>query len=467
MKATYLYLLLLFGALTACNKDNDQKDGEQLFTLSKTALSFTNAKGSESVDILGNSDNISVSFVTENDGWCKFEVKKDGENQSIVVSVEENLLITNRNVTIQVIQGERNQQLIIRQAQKYYATIPQVLNLSATEGPRKVTLSWAEPQQANFGHVVLSCTKGDGSKVAEKRMEKGVTSYTFENLLSSDGEYTFAAQSFDYENEAGDRTSVKAKAKKLVIFQFKETFIPTWVPYYLRSSDRITSSNLVGSDEFNEDEEVTISFELDHSLLEEYNATHVEQVSLMPEDAYTLSSEMVYTGTKDYQNLSFEILTTVLNDRGFYAIPLKIKSVSADLIDETKNRVLFIYKVEDLAGWYTVARLEKCGEGAGSYPAGAKRYIKRTGTNTWETGYLFRTYSSSEESGKTSVSADVQYITIDVNTKAIHIQQGSYATSQDLNVYNLVKNELTIEYLYSAWAGWWTHERMYNREFPK
>ena len=464
MKTKYLYLLLLIGILAACN-DDDKTDEEQLFTLSETALNFDNAGGSKSVTVLGTDNNVSVSFVAGDDGWCAYETKKEGGQNIIAITVGENLQITNRNAVLQVTQDGRKLQLIVRQAQKYYTNTPPVLNLTATEGPQQVSLAWDEPEQANFGHVALSCLKSDGSKVSEAVLEKGVTSYTFNDLLSSDGEYTFVVRSFDYENEAGETTSIKARAKKFVSFRFSKAQQEIFVGYYLRSSDIVASTALLGSVEFNENEKVTISFEIDPSLLDEYNTTHNRQIPLMPEEAYSIP-DMEYTGTVDFQNLSFDVSANLLNDRSMYAIPIKIKTVSADIIDEANSRFLFIYQVDDFAGWYTVEQLSKSGESAGNYPAGARRYIKRTGANTWETGYLFRAYADNEEAGTTSTNS-FQHITLNVETKAIHVRQGNYETSDDRNVFDLVTNEFIFEYLYTAWAGYWTHERMYNRGLSK
>jgi hypothetical protein len=132
------------------------------------------------------------------------------------------------------------------------------------------------------------------------------------------------------------------------------------------------------------------------------------------------------------------------------------------------NSVILVFHVDDLTGWYTVDRLPKCGESEGAYPQNPenrRRYIKRTGDYTWETGYLFRSYANNED--HTGSSADTQYITLNPDTKEIFIQQNGYAVSENLNRFDADTNELYIEYLYRDWAGWWTHEKMYNRSFYK
>jgi hypothetical protein len=61
----------------------------------------------------------------------------------------------------------------------------------------------------------------------------------------------------------------------------------------------------------------------------------------------------------------------------------------------------------------------------------------------------------------------VKQISVNPDTKEIHIQQGNFAVSEAANRFDISINELNIEYLYSDWAGWWTHERMYNRSLVK
>lgn len=131
-----------------------------------------------------------------------------------------------------------------------------------------------------------------------------------------------------------------------------------------------------------------------------------------------------------------------------------------------KKVAFLIYHVDDLEGWYKVERLPKCGEPASKYTEGARRYIKRTWEYTWEIGYLFSQYANSTDSTGAS-STQLQFITIDPEIKKLHIQQGDYETSEDMNEFDPVKNELHIEYLYAAWADWWTHKRMFNRSVSK
>ncbi len=132
------------------------------------------------------------------------------------------------------------------------------------------------------------------------------------------------------------------------------------------------------------------------------------------------------------------------------------------------STVVIVY-VDDLEGWYTVDRLPKNGEGAGKYPENPqdrRRYINRVDTYKWETGYTFNAYATSED--RPSINDNnFQYITLDPVTKTIHIQQGVYPITTSLSAFDITNNELHIEYLYRDWAGWWNHERMYDRSLKR
>lgn len=466
MKLKYALGFMLLSFIFACSNDSEELIQSQLFGLSETAMDFQSAAGKKSVAVLGAEGEVTASVVSANSEWCKVEIKKGNALDSIQVTVEENLKAKSRTATVNINQGEHQRQFLVRQSQKFFTSISKVLNLSAAKGPGQVRLTWTEPVEDNFNHVKVSAYNSGGDLHSSVVVAKGVTEHVISGLLSSGGEYSFEVQSFDLENEAGEIASIKSSAGKNVAFRFKEVPLPKWVGYYFKSSERITSTLQIGSNEFNQGEEVTISFDVDKSIMDEYNQSHGDALELMPGNAYSLSG-IVYTSAKEYQNMSLSINTSSLKDRHSYAIPVKIKSVSSNLIDETFSTALLIYRVDDLAGWYTVERLSKCGEPESAYPDGKRRYIKRTGEYTWETGYLFREYANSEESEQTGITGSVQYITIDPSTKQLHIQQGSYGTNEDLNSFNAESNELIIDYEYSEWAGWWTNERMYNRGFTK
>ncbi len=464
MKISYLALIFLF-LLIGCDADKEENLQSELFGLSKTALNFSNAAGEKSVAILGTKGAVSVTLSPEGTEWCKTELKNGDESDSLHISVEENIRVKSRSVIVKVNEGDRLRQLYVLQSGKIFTHVPKVLDLSATPGPGQIKLNWTEPEEDNFDHVKI-IVSNEGSVTGEVTLAKGVTEYLVTGLLSSAGEYLIEVESFDYENEPGEIASVTSSAGKNIAFRFKSTPPPFWVEYYLRNSDQLTAVLQVGSNEFNPGEKTTVTFNADLSLLDNYNAVHDETLELMPSAAYSLK-EFQYEGVQPYQDMSLKIDLSGLEDRHAYAIPLKIQTVSSSLIDPTDSRCLLIFLVDDLAGWYTVERLPKCGEPASAYPEGKRRYIRRTGDYTWETGYLFKAYADEEQPGQSDAGTSIQYITINPETKALHIQQGTYAAKNDQNRYDPELNELIIEYEYSAWAGWWTHERMYNRSFTR
>jgi len=255
---------------------------------------------------------------------------------------------------------------------------------------------------------------------------------------------------------------------KTAAFRFEREIEMQWIPYYLRTTDTHTIKLRVGSVDFNENEEIEIEFEIDEEALATYNEKNEQEFELLPTNAFVLPENFTFAGTDTYQDLDITIDLSVLNDQSLYGLPLKIKSTSSGSISDILPSVIVTFCIEDLAGWYTVDRLEKCGEGEGKYPEEIekrRRKIVRTGDTTWETGYLFGAYS--DDDNHTGSGNKVQYITINPVTKEIHIQQNGYDTSDDRNVFDITKNELHLEYLYAAWEGWWTHERMYNRSLTR
>lgn len=465
MKIIYtIGIVLQLMLLVACSNDADETTGDPLFELTPTALDFQSAGGTQSAAIKGRQGDFKIAVVSPDSEWCKVTEKKGGACDSVVVTVEENEDITSRIAQISVKQGNSERMLIVRQAQKYFSTIETVKDLTAKSGAGSVILTWTEPTKANYHHSLLTCLTKTGEVVESTVINKGITSYTVKNLLSSVGEYTFEMKAFDYDDQVGGQVTVKCIAGKYVAFRFKETPQPEWVGYYFKTNDELTTNLLVGSQEYDKNAITTVKFTIDQTLIDAYNEANEEQLELFPANAYTIS-DLLFTGKTDYQEMSVQVNTSSLEDRHTYAIPLKIATVSTNGIDERYNTCLLIYRVDDFSGWYTVERLSKCGEDQSKYPEGKRRYIKRTGEFTWETGYLFKLYVDKETSGKTDISSDIQYITLDPKTKKIHIQQGDYKTAQDLNTFE--SNELHIEYLYEKWAGWWTHERMFNRSAVK
>ncbi|MDO5570274.1 MAG: DUF1735 domain-containing protein [Bacteroidales bacterium] len=461
MKIRYLIGFLSLILFFACS-DEETIIEDNEFYLSQTKIDFSNEKADKTIEIFNAEKNVSAKVVSENSDWCSASVN----NNSIKVSVDDNILIKSRTAVVRVTFENRFIDVFVRQNQKIFTSIPAVNNLKAKSGAGKVTLSWDIPTQDNFSHVIINYNKR--GEDYSQTLEPGITEFTINELFNADGEYIFNVQSVDKFNDLGETASVKEKAGKLVAFRFKSQPKPQWLSYYLRTSNTYNALLYVGSSEFNENEDVTISFEIDNEALAAYNDANGTNLQIIPTEAYTLPNDYLYDSHVDYQELNIPIDQTYLQDRQNYALPIKIKSVSSQVINDIMNSVILIYSVDDLAGWYTVDRLDKCGEGAGQYPSNIndrRRFIKRLDDYNWVTGYLFKAYSKNEtQDGSGSA---VQYITLDPDTKSLHIQQGSYATSDDRNVFDPSTNELTIEYLYAAWAGWWTHEKMYNRSFER
>jgi hypothetical protein len=455
---TSLILLLLF----ACKDEISYTEGSY-FGLSETNINFNSNAGEYSIEAINLSGSLKATVVSDDGEWCSASVS----GNAISIKVIDNPLAKGRTATVEITDGNGKVNLMVRQARKYFTTIPAVKNPEATPGANKVTLTWTEPEEDNFSHAILSYhKKGEDIRII---LEPGTTEYVITELLNSDGEYTFHIQSVDKDNDFGEITSVKATAGKLVAFRFEKDPDTQWVPYYLRENDTFTATLRVGSAEFDENREITVILATDESLLEEYNRTNGTAVQLLPDDTFILPEKLIYKSTANYQDYNIELNIPAIGDRKVYALPLKITSVSSAEISEAMSSVVLIIYVDDLEGWYTVDRLENNGESSSTYPDEAqdrRRYIKRTGTTTWETGYLFNAYAE-DETG-TGYSGDaVQYITIDPATRQIHIQQGAYATRTDLNAFDTSANELHIEYLYEDWDGWWNHEIMYNRSLKR
>jgi hypothetical protein len=458
-KITYILLISLLAF--ACEEEITYTEGSY-FGLSDTNVNFDSKAGEYSVRAVNLNGTLTATVISEKSEWCSVSANGD----TISIKVQENLLVKSRTAVVEVTDGKEKINLMVRQARKYFTTIPPVKDLMAIPGPNRITLTWTEPEEDNFSHVIITYhKKGEDIRVI---MEGGVTEYTISELLNSDGEYTFNIQSVDKDNDYGEIVSVKGVADKLVAFRFEKDIDTQWVPYYLRQSDTYTTTLRVGSAEFNEDQKITVEVAVDQSVLAAYNQKNGTSYAILPAGTYTLPERLTYTGTTNYQDYNIQLDIPAIGDRKIYALPLRIASVSSAEISEIMSSVVVVFYVDDLEGWYTVDRLSKNGEPASSYPANPldrRRYIRRTGTTTWETGYLFRAYSTSEE--QTGTETAVQYISLDPATKQITIKQGSYPSNNHLNEFNITTNELHIEYHYPDWPGWWNHERMYNRSLKR
>jgi hypothetical protein len=454
-------ILLLLPLLIFACKDEISYNTGVYFSLSKTGLSFKSEGGSQSIDFINSKGDVGVTVLSGNE-WCEAQVSEN----SLTVSVSENVLVNSRVAKIQVTSGNERVEVLVRQAQKYFSYIAAVKNPQAIPGPGQVTLKWTKPEEINFSHVVIRYeTRGRQYDVA---VDKNLTEYTVKELLNSDGEHIFTIQSVDTENDFGQTVSVSAVPGKLVAFRFEKTTVQEWLPYYFKVSNSHTSAVRVGSLEYTANEQVVIQFGINEPAIAEYNQANGASIELLPTSAYSLPVDYTFTGTADFQDVNINLNLESLQDRKVYGLPLIIASAKPATVSEIMHTVMLLYYVDDLAGWYTVDRLPKCGEGEGAYPGNPsdrRRYIKRTGAATWETGYLFRTYVNDEN--HTGSAGDIQYISVNPDTKEIHIQQGNFAVSEAANRFDISINELNIEYLYSDWAGWWTHERMYNRSLVK
>ncbi|MDR3247060.1 MAG: DUF1735 domain-containing protein [Prevotellaceae bacterium] len=459
MKKIILLLTTLF--FFACNEDISYTTGDY-FSLSETHVNFTSQGSAQSIDIINPKGDVGATITSGSD-WCEANVR----DNSITVSVSENILASSRIAKLQVTSGTEKIEVLVRQAQKYFSRIAAVRNPEAIAGPGKVTLKWEAPGEDNFSHVVIKYTVRLQQHVVI--VDRGLMEYTVKELLNSDGEHVFTIQSVDKENDFGETVSVSALPGKLVAFRFERNPVPEFLPFHFKASDNHTTSLRVGS-EYSENEQSIINFGINEQALTTYNQENGTTITLLPASAYTLPENYLFTGAANYQNLDIPLNIASLQDQKVYGLPLTITSISpsAAVISETMSTVILVYHVDDLSGWYTVDRLPNCGEGESAYPsdpAARRRYIKRTGATTWETGYLFQSYVNDEN--HTGGSTNTQYITIDPSTKQIHIQQNGYAVSTELNAFDMDNNELHIEYLYRDWSGWWTHERMYNRSFSK
>lgn len=460
MKKIFIIMASL-AFLLSCNEEIEYITGEY-FSTDKTQVNFDSSGGQQSVGILNATSAVSASIVSDNSGWCTVSTSGD----QLIVKVEDNILAKSRVAKVSVKCGAEEVLLLVRQARKYFTYIPSVKNLQAIPGLGEVTLKWEEPEEDNFSHVILSFKRfGSEEKVI---LSSGTTEYSVKELKNADGLHDFTLQSVDIDGELGNVAKVSAIPEKLVALRFESDPKMQWIPYYLKESNTCPTKLRMGSLEFNEGESVSIKLAVDPSLLDDYNQQNGTDYKLLPSEACSIPDHLIYNSQETYQTFTLDIDITTLQDRTIYCLPLRIESASPALVSDVKPTVTVFYNVDDLAGWYTVERLAKCGESQSNYPADVnsrRRYIVRTGDTTWETGYLFRAYSKSEN--HTGTGTNVQYISIDPATKAIHIQQNGYAVSTSNNVFDLLKNELKIEYLYADWEGWWTHERMFDRSFHR
>ena len=138
-----------------------------------------------------------------------------------------------------------------------------------------------------------------------------------------------------------------------------------------------------------------------------------------------------------------------------------MKSVSQYYFEESKKTIFVIYRPDNLQGWYTVEGLEKNSKdwSVSSYPI--RRFIKKTGPYTYETGYGARCYCDAETTA--NASNDRQYIVRNPVNNQLIIREGVYVDMNASNYYDPEKEELYICYEFEGWPGTWTHELMHSR----
>ncbi|WP_270089188.1 BT_3987 domain-containing protein [Sphingobacterium sp. SYP-B4668] len=463
MKIHISYLTVLLLLLVSCKDDSLIVPDRADFGLSLTTVNFLSEAESKDVEVLNAGTGVQAEVISEATPWCTVKVS----GNKVTVSVEDNLLVKSRNATVEVVSGDKRNSILIRQAGKKFTNIAGVQELTVEAGMGEVTLHWKEPTADNFSHVVVSYEKE--GQVISTSLEPGVVEHRIVGLRNIDGVYDFHVQSVDKEGDLGEIVSISKQVEKLVAFGFSKLEVKNWLPYHFRTGENVRKTTLqITTNEFNADEQVSLSFSVDKQALDTYNQKNGTNHQLVSPSTATLPSSFVFAGKRNVEEMDVLLDFDELQDAKSYALPITIKTVSSGGISATHATVLLIYYVDDLSGWYTVERLASSGEGTGAYPkpeSDRRRYIKRTGALTWETGYLFGSYSKSEQD--VGGINTIQYIKLDPATKKIAIQQGNYAVAEQANLFDAGKNELTIKYLYRDWAGWWSHERMYNRSFSK
>ena len=238
----------------------------------------------------------------------------------------------------------------------------------------------------------------------------------------------------------------------------------TWYSHHYDNTD-FTFDVTIGCDFVNESD-IEIELAVDPAFIDKYNDSKGDVTEIMPEDAYTFPNKKLTL--KAGEN---EVKTTLtidgknLKNWHSYAIPITVKSVSKYQFEETVQTVYAIYRPDNMQGWYTVEGLEKNTKdwSVSAYPI--RRFIKKTGPYTYETGYGGRCYTDAETTAQPV--NDRQYIVRDPLTNRLTIREGVYEDVNETNHYDPEKEELYICYEFKAWANWWTHEFMHSRSNSK
>lgn len=214
--------------------------------------------------------------------------------------------------------------------------------------------------------------------------------------------------------------------------------------------------------DFTNEEDIHFELSIDPDAINAYNSRGKDIVEMMPQDAFSIldTNITLKSGEKEVKT-SITVNGAVLKNWHSYAIPIKLKSVSKYYFDESKKTILVIYRPDNLQGWYTVDARDKNSKdwSVSSYPI--RRFIKKTGPYTYETGYGARCYCDAETTANPPNAR--QYIVRDPATNQLVIREGVYEDMNASNYYDPEKGELTICYEFKAWPGTWTHEFMHSR----
>lgn len=214
--------------------------------------------------------------------------------------------------------------------------------------------------------------------------------------------------------------------------------------------------------DFTNEEDIHFELAIDPDAINEYNGRAKDIVEMMPQDAFSiLETNITLKSGEKKVNTSISVNGAVLKNWHSYAIPIKLKSVSKYYFDESKKTIFVIYRPDNLQGWYTVDARDKNSKdwSVSSYPI--RRFIKKTGPYTYETGYGARCYSDAETTA--NAPNDRQYIVRAPATNQLVIREGVYVDMNASNYYDPEKEELTICYEFEGWPGTWTHEFMHSR----
>lgn len=214
--------------------------------------------------------------------------------------------------------------------------------------------------------------------------------------------------------------------------------------------------------DFTNEEDIHFELSIDPDAINAYNSRGKDIVEMMPQDAFSiLDTNITLKAGEKETKTSISVNGAVLKNWHSYAIPIKLKSVSKYYFDESKKTIFVIYRPDNLQGWYTVDARDRNSKdwSVSSYPI--RRFIKKTGPYTYETGYGARCYCDAETTANPPNAR--QYIVRDPATNQLVIREGVYEDMNASNYYDPEKEELTICYEFKGWPGTWTHEFMHSR----